>query len=53
MILGFIFKKTFELYNDGFFSMLVSVPIFMAAFKGLANEYRGKVRENVCLDECH
>jgi energy-converting hydrogenase Eha subunit H len=53
MILGFIFKKTFELYDYGLISMFVSMPFFMAAFEGLANEYRGKVRENVCLDECH
>ena len=52
MILGFIFKKTFELYDYGFLSMFMSMPFFMATFEGLANEDRGQVGEDIGLYEC-
>jgi len=53
MILGFIFKKTFELYDYGFFSMFVPMPFFVAAFKGLADKDCGKVSKDISLYKCH
>ena len=51
MILGFIIKKEFGSYDDGFIAMFMTVAFLMPAFEGLADEYRGKVCEDICLYE--
>jgi len=52
MILGFIFKKTFELYDYGFFPMFVPMSFFMAALESLPNKDRSEVGKDISLYEC-